>query len=83
MCVSPTGSSRCTPREAIDHETTLFGSLNSISKIQFRNCARTWMTGEFGKKSTGWAGSLLSLLGDHKPLRALADEFLEVASPGW
>src|SRR5262249_32818071 len=66
---------------SVDHEAefriTDRHLTDSVQRL--REYFENWRNSE---EVAGWAGSLLGLLGDYKPMRALADEFLEIASPG-
>lgn len=50
---------------------------NSVKLL--REYFNEWRSNE---ELAGWAGAFLSLLGDYEPLRTLANEFLDLASPG-
>jgi hypothetical protein len=67
--------------KAVEHEADVrITDRHFTDSVQrLREYFENWRTSE---EVAGWAGSLLSLLGDYKPMRALADEFLEIACPG-
>jgi hypothetical protein len=67
--------------KAVDHEADFrITDRHFTDSVQtLREYFENWRNSE---EVAGWAGCLLSLLGDYKPMRALADEFLEIASPG-